>query len=169
MFSLTQSSATLILYPQHGFAVVQCCMPFGDLVVPGLMGTGDGVNCVTMRWAGLSLSVSFCLSFICFLFSISFFTAWYSGLFILYDNFQRCGLDFGTYRCPNESVFWLAGGGVGGLSGGGTNLCSYFLKFSGGSMFPVKSIKTNPFTLRSESLCFDITSLLLYQNYEDKF
>jgi hypothetical protein len=30
----------------------------------------------------------------------------------------------------------LDGGGVGGSGGGGRKRCSYFLKFSGGKMFP---------------------------------
>lgn len=75
------------------------------------------------------------------LFFISFFSPSYWGWFILYESFHKCGSDFGTYLWPNESVFWLVGGGVGGAGGGGTNLWSYFLKCSGGKIFPEKNWK----------------------------
>ena len=100
--------------------------------------TGEGA--MRAIWCpGLSVSRSFILSCSSLRLRISFFTFSYCGLLTLYDSFHKCGRDLGTYRWPRESVFWLAGGGVGGRSVGFNIRGSYFLKFSGGRICPANA------------------------------
>ena len=74
-----------------------------------------------------------------FRFVISSRTRSYCGWFVLKVSFQRYGSDRYFTAFPNISVrmfaFTSASGWLAG-TGGGTNRCSYFLKFRGGTMVP---------------------------------